>query len=152
MAHGHTVLCQKDPRKGSEDENYRPVTFLPLMWELLTGVKAEKMYGYLEEEQLLPEEEKGCKQGSRGIKDQMIIDKSMLKYCKKRHKNLPTAWINYKKVYDFVPHSWINECMELFGIAENVRNVLEKSMDQLKLSLTSNGEDLGWVDMKRGIF
>ena len=42
--------------------------------------------------------------------------------------------------------------MELFGIADNVRNVLKKSLEQWKLSLTSNGEDLGEVDMKRGIF
>ena len=42
--------------------------------------------------------------------------------------------------------------MEFFGIADNVRNVLEKSMEQWKLSLTSNGEDLGEVDVKRGIF
>ena len=41
--------------------------------------------------------------------------------------------------------------MELFGIADNVRNFLEKSMEQWKLSLMSNGEDLGEVDVKRGI-
>ena len=42
--------------------------------------------------------------------------------------------------------------MELFGIADNVRNVLKKSLEEWKLSLTSNGEDLGEVDVKRGIF
>ena len=42
--------------------------------------------------------------------------------------------------------------MEMFGIAENVRNLLEKSMEQWKLSLTSNDEDLGDVNVKRGIF
>ena len=62
------------------------------------------------------------------------------------------AWIDNKKAYDFIPHSWINELWrELFGIADNVRNFLEKSMEQWKLSLMSNGEDLGEVDVKRGI-
>ena len=42
--------------------------------------------------------------------------------------------------------------MNLFGIADNVRNFLEKSIEQWKLSLMSNGEDLGEVDVKRGIF
>ena len=42
--------------------------------------------------------------------------------------------------------------MELFGIADNVKNFLEKSMEQWKLSLTSNGENLWEVDVKRGIF
>ena len=62
------------------------------------------------------------------------------------------AWIDYKKAFDFVPHSWINECMELFGIPENVKNFLEKNMEQWKLSLTSNGESIGEVDGKKGIF
>ena len=50
------------------------------------------------------------------------------------------------------PTVWISECMEIFGIAVNVRNFLQRSMGQWKLSLTSNGEDLGDVDVKRGIF
>ena len=62
------------------------------------------------------------------------------------------AWIDYKKAYDFVPHSWISECMEMFGIAGNVREFLQRSMVQWKLSLTSNGEELGDVDVKREIF
>ena len=62
------------------------------------------------------------------------------------------AWIDYKKAYNFVKHSWINECIEMFGIAENVRNVLKKSMEQWKSPLMSNGEDLGEVNVKRGIF
>ena len=57
------------------------------------------------------------------------------------------VWIDYKKLFEFVPHSWINESMELFGIADNVKNVLEKIMRQWKLSLTSNGEDLGEGDI-----
>ena len=86
------------------------------------------------------------------ITDQLLIDKTVLKDCKKRHTNLSMAWIDYQKEYGFVPHSWINECIELFGIADNVRNFLEKSMEQWKLSLASNGEDLGEVDVKRRIF
>ena len=62
------------------------------------------------------------------------------------------AWIDYKKAYDFVLHSWINECMKMFGIAENVRNLLEKSIEQWKLALTSNGEDLWEVEMKKRNF
>ena len=40
----------------------------------------------------------------------------------------------------------------MFGIAENLRTFLQKSMKQWRLSLTTNGEDLGEVNVKRGIF
>ena len=56
------------------------------------------------------------------------------------------AWIDYKKGYDLVPHSWVNQCMEMFGTVENL-----KSMQQWKLSLTTNGEDLGEGHVERGI-
>ena len=64
MTHGRTVLCQKDPRRGNAVENYCPVTCLPLVWKLLTGMIAEEMYDYLEQEKLLPEEQRVCTRGS----------------------------------------------------------------------------------------
>ena len=46
------------------------------------------------------------------------------------------AWTDYKKAYDFVPHSWINECMKLFGIADNVRNFLERDISGRQFFIT----------------
>ena len=40
----------------------------------------------------------------------------------------------------------------MFGIAENLRTFLQKSMQHWRLSLTANGEDLVKVNLKRGIF
>ena len=54
-----------------------------MMWKLLTGVITGEMHDYLEQEKLLPEEQKGCRQGSRGTKDQLLIGKTVLKDCKK---------------------------------------------------------------------
>ena len=57
-----------------------------------------------------------------------------------------------RAAYDFVPHSWVNKYMEMFGIAENLRTFLQKSMQQWRLSWTANAEDLGEVNAKKGIF
>ena len=62
------------------------------------------------------------------------------------------AWKDYRKTYDFVPHSWILECLHMPGIADNIRSFLEKSMKQWKLLLSSNGSDLCEVDVNSGIF
>ena len=40
----------------------------------------------------------------------------------------------------------------MFGIAENLKTFLQKSIQQWRLSLTSSGDDLGEVNVKRGIF
>ena len=63
------------------------------MWKLLTELIAEEMYNYLERDKILPEEQKGCKRGSHGRKDQLLIDKTVLIDCKKRQTNLSMAWI-----------------------------------------------------------
>ena len=120
------------------------------MWKLLTGVIAEEMYNYLERVNIFPEEQKECKRGSRGRKDQLLIDKTVLRDCKKRHTNESMAWIDYRKANELIPHSWVNECMEMFGIAENLRTFLQKGMQQWRLSLTANGEDRREVNVKRG--
>ena len=126
MTYGFTESCQMNPRKGNAVENYRPITSLPLVWKLLIGVIVEEMYDYPEQEKTLPEYRKGCRRGSHGTKNQLLINKTVLKDCYKRHLNLSMTWIDYKKPDDFVPHSRINECMELFEIEDKVRNTLER--------------------------
>ena len=46
IAHGRAVFCQRGPRKGNAVEDYCPITFLPPMWKLVTGVKPEKIILY----------------------------------------------------------------------------------------------------------
>ena len=70
----------------------------------------------------------------------------------KRRTELAIAWIDYRKAYDFVSHSWILVCLDMIGIADNVRSFLEYSMKKWKLLLNSNGSNLCEVDINRGIF
>ena len=84
MTHGRTIFCQKDPRKGNAVENYCPITCLPLMGKLLPGAIAEDMYNYLEQEKLFPGEQKGCRRGSRGTKDQLLIDKTCVEILQEK--------------------------------------------------------------------
>ena len=105
MTVGRTILCQKDPTKGNEVRNFRPISCLPLMWKLMTSILANNMYVYLGETSLLPSEQKGCGRKSRGTKDQLLIDQMILRDCKRRHTNLAMAWLDYRKANDMVPHS-----------------------------------------------
>ena len=94
---GRTVLIQKDAMKGSQADNYCPITCLPIMWKLLAGIMGEKLYQHLERNGMLADEQKGCRKRSRGAKDQLLVDKAILKNCRRRMTNLSMAWIDYKK-------------------------------------------------------
>ena len=112
LPRGTTSLLQKDKSKDKVASSYRPITCLPLMWKLLTGVIADQIYAHLDQEKLLPEKQKGCSKGSRGTNDLLDIDRAVIKEVKPRNKNLAMAWIDYKKAYDMVPHSWIIEYLD----------------------------------------
>ena len=75
-----------------------------------------------------------------------------MKEVTSRNKNLAMAWIDYKKAYDMVPHSWITECLDLFGVAENIKSLLVSSMEKWNIMLCSGNSELVEVEIKRGIF
>ena len=56
-------------------------------------------YTHLDQEKLLPEEQKGCRKGSGGTNDLLYIDRAVIKGGKSRNKNLAMDWIDCKKTY-----------------------------------------------------
>lgn len=152
MTTGRTVLLQKDKAKGTAVDNYRPITCLPSMWKLLSKIISDSLQRHLDSNDLIPCEQKGCVLKCRGCKDHLLTDKAVVKNCKRRRTNLEMVWIDFKKAYDRVPHSWIVECMKLFKVNSLVRDFLAKEMHNWKTNLTSGGIHLGRVPIRRGIF
>ena len=152
LTYERTVLCQKDRTKGNAVDNYQSISYLTLLWKLLTGIFSEHLYSFLEEEKILPEEKKGCKRKSRRSKDQILLGKAVLRDCKRRSTNLAMASIDYQKAYDMISNSWISKRLEVFGVAKNTKNFLANDMNKWKLELMSNGVSLGNVEIRRSIF
>ena len=50
MVTGKTLLCIEEIQKGKLVSNFRPITCLPLIWKLLTGILAEELYEYLKKQ------------------------------------------------------------------------------------------------------
>jgi hypothetical protein len=51
----------------------------------------------MDDENLIPKEQKGCHSGTNGCKDQLLISKAILQECKRRKQNLSMAWIDIRK-------------------------------------------------------
>jgi len=62
------------------------------------------------------------------------------------------AWVDYRKAYDMVPHPWILKVLNISKVAGNIEGFLKNSMTSWRTNLSCNGENLGSVDIKRGIF
>ena len=87
------------------------------------------MLNHLENNGLIPDEQKGDHRKSRGTKNQLLIDKLILRNAKRRKTNLHAAWIDYKKTFDSLPHSWITKSFQMLGISDNIRQFLKVAMN-----------------------
>ena len=61
---------------------------------------------------------------------------------KRRKTNLSMAWIDYKKAFDMISHSWLIKCLEMYGEEENTIRFLRNIMSNWKTILTSSGTRL----------
>ena len=75
LSRGRTSLLQKDKSKSNIASNYRPIACLPLMWKLLTSVIADQICAHLDQDKLIPEEQKWYRKDSRGTNDLLYIDR-----------------------------------------------------------------------------
>ncbi|XP_042889217.1 uncharacterized protein LOC122264411 [Penaeus japonicus] len=155
LTEGVTYLLPKT-QETENPKNYRPITCLNTIYKTLTSIITDRMYNFLEENQMLPNEQKGCKRNSYGCKDQLLINRMILENCKTHHKNLSTAWIDYRKAFDSVPHDWILRSLELYKISPVISNFLRNSMSKWHTKLfLSHNEGVGEsnaIKIKRGIF
>ena len=89
---------------------------------------------------------------AKGAKDQLLIDSMVMNEAKKRHKNLQMLWVDYKKAYDSVPHSWILECLRMTKAHPSLCKFVKCSMQLWKTDLTVNGNHLSTINIRCGIF
>ena len=101
-------------------------------------------------------EQKGCRQGSFGAKDQLLINKLLTDDCRTRHKSLSMAWVDYQKAYDSVPHSWLLQCLQLHKISPVLCGFLSRVMKSWRTSMVlSCGNSTiktRLMQIRRGIF
>ena len=80
----------------------------------------------------------------------------ILEDCKTKKKNLSTVWIDYKKAFDSVPHTWIIKCMEIYKIGPVTVNFIAESMRCWKTTLHLNHAEGSMtsrpINIKSGIF
>ena len=71
------------------------------------------MKHHIEANGIIPEEQKGCTSETYGTIDQLCINKMIMSDAIKNQRNISTAWIDYKKAFDSIPHDWLIEMLEI---------------------------------------
>ena len=71
------------------------------------------MKHHIQANNIIPVEQKGNASNTFGTIDQLIINKMIMEEAKRKKRNISTAWIDYKKAYDSVPHDWIIDSLKI---------------------------------------
>ena len=135
----------KNKKAGAIPNNYRPITCLCTAFKLMTAIIADAIQNHLCKYNLIPEKQKGNRRNSRGTKDQLLIDKMILRnsvrlICMSHGLTTRRHSIHY--------HSWIAKCLEIVRISGNIRQFLRVAMASWKTVLTV----LDYIHIRRGIF
>lgn len=126
---GITYILPKN-QQTKNPENYHPITCLSTLYRIITSVISTIIYLHIESHNIMSEEQKGCKKNSLGCKEQLTIDTVILQQAEKEHRNLHICYIDYRKAFDFIPHSWLIQVLEIYKINPNViQFLLGEAMD-----------------------
>ena len=118
---GKIKLLMKNKKAGAIPSNYRPITCLCTTFKLMIAIITDAIQNHLYKYNLIPQEQKGNRRNSRDTKDQLLIDNMILRNSRRCKTNMHVAWIDYKKAFDSLAHSWIAKCLEIVGVRGNIR-------------------------------
>ena len=123
---------------------------------ILSSIITSRMQNHLNVYGIIPEEQKGCVPGKQGTIDQLMIDKMILNNAKSSKRNLWTAWIDYKKAFDSIPHEWLIKRLEIHKFSDVIVNFFKTLMKtwqtRLTLSTDNNIVTTDDITIKTGIF
>ncbi|CAK1582734.1 unnamed protein product [Parnassius mnemosyne] len=112
---GITHLVPKD-RDSTDPNKYRPITCLPSIYKTLTSTLSARITRHLDSNQVMSRAQNECRGGGRGTKEPLLIDAVIGKVVKRNRQNLSAAWIDYKKAFDSVPHTWPKRVLEVYKV------------------------------------
>ena len=101
-----TVLPPKN-NDTHEGENYRSIALLNIMYKFYTNCINSFLSDHLLRNNIITPEQVGGKQGVWRTTEQLLINKSILNDARRHRRNLLTVWLDYRNVFDSVPHSWL---------------------------------------------
>ena len=85
MTKEKTTLIQKDPRKETAPNNYRPIKCLPMLWKILKAPIGEDIYSMISRG-IFSDEQKGCHKGTIVREEQQYMDQHILNESKTKQK------------------------------------------------------------------
>ena len=153
ISHGITYMLPKSKTDLQNPANYRPITCLQNIYKIITSCISQLIYTHTDQNNILAEQQKGCRKHSKGCKEQLTIDAIVSRQALRRKRNIYTMFIDYKKAFDSVPHSWLIYILQHYKIHPIIVTFLQHTMQNWSTKLKFNNQtETENINIRRGIF
>jgi hypothetical protein len=146
------------PKKGDtrNPAKYRPIACLPTAYKIFTACLTIKIREHCTSKGIIYEEQNGCRNKAYGCKEQLVIDQLIMEQARTSNRKLCTAYIDYQKAYDSVPHSWLVKSLEIYKVDSKIIKCLRSMMLKWSTIIQVRGQkevvNTEPIRIRRGIY
>ena len=137
-------------------KNYRPIALLNIMYKIYTSCLNTFLNDHLMNNNIITPEQAGGKQGVWGTTEQLLINKTIVNDAKQKRRKLIKLWLDYKKAFDSIPHTWLIKALHLAKLPIQLINAIETLTQcwYTRVTLNSESETLttNIIKFLKGIF
>lgn len=122
LAKGRIVTI---PKTGdlSDPANYRPIACLNTMYKVISGTICSWIESHVSKNNAFAESQRALTKGEWGCTHAHVLDQTAVKSLGS-HKHLHSAWVDYSKAFDSIPHTYINYVLSNLKVHRTIRNAI----------------------------
>ena len=120
----HTSLLPKN-KVTDIVKDYRPIACLNIIYILYTSCLNSFISDHDYKNNIITQEQAAGKRGVWGTLEQLLINKNIMKEVRRMRRNLTPIWLDYRKTFDYFPHSCLITSLKLAKVPDNIINTIE---------------------------
>ena len=94
------------------------------MYKLFTSCLNLFLTDHVQSNNIITPEQAGGKRGVWGTTEQLLANKNIMKEVKSLRRSLTAVWLDYKKAFDSVSHSWLIYALKLANVPLDIINAI----------------------------
>ena len=110
-------------------KNYRPIACLNVMYKMFTSCLNLFLIDHVQANNIITPEQAEGKRGVWDTTEQLLVNRNIMKEVKSLRRSLTTVWLDYKKAFDSVPHSWLIYALKLAKVPPDIINAISNLTD-----------------------
>ena len=136
--------------------NTRPITCTNTLYKWFTSVLLLIHNRHITEYEIMQLDQRGAKANCSGTSDNLQIDDMVLKDTHDNKRNLSCGWVDVKKAYDSVSHSWILKMLAIHRFPLKLQHIVAKIMKSwntvLVVPLENEDKESSPISITNGVF